>query len=140
MRRLNPREPEKSRNWGRTQRFREYPLAKTPLPKLIFLGQSGVENDPPPPQDLFRTAPRPFRWHPLLRSRRRAAEIAGRRAALAVRLAPRAPELARLGAEPACRHPSRARRRRQGAAVLHRTCQLADPDRGPEHPGRSGLV
>src|SRR3982751_608701 len=68
------------------------------LAQIYIFRPIGVENDPPPPQDLFRTALRPFRWHPLLRSRRRAAEIAGRCAALAVRIAPRAPGLARLGA------------------------------------------
>src|SRR3954470_13864476 len=116
MRRLNPREPEKSRNWDWTQRFREGSLPKSTLAQIDIFRPIGGENDPPPPQDLFRTALRPFRWHSLLRSRWRAAEIAGRRAALAARLAPRAPDLARLGAEPACRHASRARRRRQGAA------------------------
>ena len=63
-----------------------------------------------------------------------------RGAALAVRPRPAARGLAGLGAEPACRHAAGARRRRQGAAVVRRTCQLADPDRRAEYPGRSGVV
>ena len=48
--------------------------------------------------------------------------------------------LAGLGAERAQRYAAAARQRRQGAAVVCRPCQLADPDRGPQHPGRSRVV
>ena len=75
-----------------------------------------------------------------LRSRRRAAEDAGRGAALAMVGGRDSAKWPELGAER--RLPIRRRRasRREGAAVLRRPCQLADPDRGPQHPGRSGLV
>ena len=93
-----------------------------------------------PHENLFRPAVRSFRRGALLRSRRRAAEIAWRGAALAVRRRPAARGVAGMGAEPARRYAAGAGRRRQGAAVVRRPRQLADPDRGPEHPGRSGVV
>ena len=88
----------------------------------------------------MRARLRPFRRDVFLRSRRRAAEVAWRGAALAVRRRPTAREMAGKGAEPACRYAAAARRRRQGALFLCRPRELADPDRRAQHPDRSGMV
>ena len=45
----------------------------------------------------------------------------------------------RIGAERYADTPP-SRVERQGAAFVCRPCDLADPDRGPQHPGRSRLV
>src|ERR1700733_14550955 len=48
--------------------------------------------------------------------------------------------MARMGAEPVCRYAAAARRRRKNPGLVCRPCELADPDRGTEYPGRPGLV
>ena len=80
---------------------------------------------------------RSFRRRAFLRSGRIAAEELWRPAALAARRRPRA--MAGLGAVAVCRYAARAGDERR-ALLVRRPRLLADPDRGAEHPCRSGVV
>ena len=92
-----------------------------------------------PHESLFRSRLRSFRRGALLRPRRHAAEVARRGAALAVRRA-QALRLAGLGRQRARRHAAAARRGQQGALLVRRTRELADPDRRSQHPRRPRVV
>ena len=101
---------------------------------LRVMTSSGHEN-------LFRADLRPFRWHAVFRSRRRAAKIASSGAALAASAVIGGGRHGQNGR----RALMRTRRRPAlsgdtGAVVVCRSRELADPDIGTEHPDRSDLV
>ena len=119
-------------------RFREPRGSATPLQKQTFLlpirvmSASGKTYSGPPSDHFDGRQFFAPGWC--------APQKAERGSALAVWRPPPAAGLAKMGAEPARRYAPGARRGRQGAVVVCRPRQLADPDREPQHPDRSRVV
>ncbi len=110
----------------------QYPLAEQHFVPIRAMSSSGKTYNGPPSDH--------FDGRQLLRSRWRAAEIAPSRCCAGSSAVTGSGSPGRMGAEPARRHAPAARRRRQGAVVVRRPRQLADPDLGPQHPDRSRVV